>query len=252
MLAEVEEPVHPGDAGSGEDGGTEGYEDSGSAFAGGGVVAVGGRDGPDDRGDDQHEDGDDEDEGQERADDGAEVSDAAEAVEVGKHVHRRSPTRVHDCEERSSSMPMRCAAGPTHGRTRRERGTADLSARTKLGWQPSVVGRLNPVNDDVFILGVPAEEAHDLRTLADQVSTDAEFAEHRYFDGATFVEVLLPLVLSTATWATVRTWIRSRAEVLKATRISMDGVEITAMKPKDAERIIKLLSDRVAIEDADR
>ena len=89
--SEVEEPVHPGDAASGEDGGTEGYEDSGSAFAGGGVVAVRGCDGPDDRGDDQHEDGDDEDEGQECADDGAEVSDAAQAVEVGEDAHH-APT----------------------------------------------------------------------------------------------------------------------------------------------------------------
>ncbi len=108
------------------------------------------------------------------------------------------------------------------------------------------------MNDAVFILGVPTQEADDLRTLADQVSPDAEFSEHRYFDGATFVEAILPLALSTATWATVRTWIRARAEVLKATRISVDGVEITAVKPKDAERIIKLLADRQAIEDADR
>lgn len=108
------------------------------------------------------------------------------------------------------------------------------------------------MNGGVFILGVPTQEVHDLRALADQVSTDAEFAEHRYFDGATFVEVVLPLALSAGVWATVRTWIRSRAEVLKATRISVDGVEITAMKLKDAERIIKLLSDRVAVEDGDQ
>ncbi len=86
------EPVHPGDAASGEDGGAEGDEDSGSAFAGGGVVAVRGRDGPYDRGDDEHEHGDDEDEGQERAVDGAEVANAAEAVEVGKDAHY-APTR---------------------------------------------------------------------------------------------------------------------------------------------------------------
>lgn len=108
------------------------------------------------------------------------------------------------------------------------------------------------MDDEVFILGVPTEEARDLRALADQVMSDAEFAEHRYFDGATFVETILPLVLSTATWATVRTWIRSRAEVLKATRISVGGVEITAVKPKDAERIIKLLADRQRVGDVDQ
>lgn len=106
--------------------------------------------------------------------------------------------------------------------------------------------------DNVFILGVPTEEARDLRALADQVMSDAEFAEHRYFDGATFVEAILPLALSTATWATVRTWIRSRADVLKATRISVNGMEITAVKPRDAERIIKLLADRLTVEDADQ
>jgi hypothetical protein len=65
-----------------------GDEDADAAFAGGGVVAVGGCDGPHDRGDDQHEHGDDEHERQERADDGAEVADAAEAVEVGEDAHR--------------------------------------------------------------------------------------------------------------------------------------------------------------------
>lgn len=90
-----------------------------------------------------------------------------------------------------------------------------------------------------------------MRVLTDQVTSDAEFAEHRYFDGATFVEAILPLLLSTAAWATVRTWIRSRAEILRATRISVGGVEITAVKPKDAERIIKLLTERVTIEDVD-
>lgn len=107
------------------------------------------------------------------------------------------------------------------------------------------------MEDDVFILGVPTEEARELRAFTGQVLVDAEFAEHRYFDGATFVETILPLVLSTTAWSTVRTWIRSRAEVLKATRISVGGMEITAMKPKDAERIIRLLGDRLTIEDDD-
>ena len=78
---------------AGEDGGTNGNEDSDSPLAGGGVVAVSRRDGPHDRRDDQHEDGDDQDKGQERADHGAEVSDAAEPVEVGEDTHRRSPDR---------------------------------------------------------------------------------------------------------------------------------------------------------------
>ena len=50
----------PGDSCAGEDRRAEGDEDSGSALAGGGVVAVGCGRGPCDGGDDQHEDGDDE------------------------------------------------------------------------------------------------------------------------------------------------------------------------------------------------
>lgn len=108
------------------------------------------------------------------------------------------------------------------------------------------------MNDDVFILGVPSGESHDLRALTDQVADKAEFAEHRYFDGAAFTEVILPVVQSAAVWLTLRTWIRARAEVRKATRVSVDGIEITAMKPKDAERIIKLIEDRRSIEDVDQ
>ena len=94
--SQTDEPVHPRHPSPREDCGAEGDEDSGSAFAGGGVVAVGGRDCPDDRGDHQHEDGDDEDEGQESADDSAKVSDAAEAVEVGEDAHH-APTFTVTC-----------------------------------------------------------------------------------------------------------------------------------------------------------
>lgn len=100
---------------------------------------------------------------------------------------------------------------------------------------------------DVFILGVPVSDSVELKSLAEGVVTAPEFSEHRYFDGATFVETLLPLVLSTATWATLRTWIRARADAQKVMRVSVDGVEITGMKPKDAERIINTLSRRITV-----
>lgn len=105
------------------------------------------------------------------------------------------------------------------------------------------------MNEDVFILGVPPLDAHDLHAISDLVTNSAEFEEHRYFDGATFIEVILPLVLSTGAWRAVREWIHSRADVQKATRISLDGVEITAVKAKDAERVIKLLLEHLTIKD---
>lgn len=60
---------------------------------------------------------------------------------------------------------------------------------------------------------------------------------------ATFVEVVLPLVLSGGSWLTIRTWLTTRADKQKAMRVTCRGTEITGMKPRDAERIIRLLTD---------
>jgi hypothetical protein len=102
-----------------------------------------------------------------------------------------------------------------------------------------------------FILGVPTADRADLVSLAEQIENDPKYSEYRYFDGAAFVETLLPMVISTATWATLRTWIRARADVQKATRIACQGIEIEGMNRKDAERIIQILSDRLAVQDGD-
>src|SRR5699024_2344432 len=88
--AEVEEPVDPGDAGAGEDGCAYGGPGAEQGFGGHGVVVVGGRGGPSDRADDQHEHRDDEDEGQYRADRVGEVADVADGVEVREDGHGRS------------------------------------------------------------------------------------------------------------------------------------------------------------------
>jgi len=105
---------------------------------------------------------------------------------------------------------------------------------------------------DKFIIGVPAEESDDLSLLANQLGTSHESAEQRYFDGAAYVEVIVPMVLSAAAWATLRTWIRARAEIRKATRVAYKGVEITAMSAKDSERIISMLSDKLTVKDGDK
>lgn len=98
--------------------------------------------------------------------------------------------------------------------------------------------------EDNFILGVPAEDAPDLQALADKITTNPEFYEHRYFDGATFTEVILPIMLSTGGWATLRAWIRSRGQTQRSTRVTIDGIEIVGMKAEDAERIIKTIQEQ--------
>lgn len=102
-----------------------------------------------------------------------------------------------------------------------------------------------------FILGVPTSDVADLAGIAGEVANVSELSEHRYFDGAAFIEALMPTVLSAAAWATLREWIRARAEVRKATRISAGGIEITAMNRRDAERIIELLASRIEVEDGE-
>lgn len=104
--------------------------------------------------------------------------------------------------------------------------------------------------NETCIVSVPAEDREDLAALIDRLPIEEDFGEHRYFDGAVYVEALVPLVsLTSAAWLTLRTWIKARAEVQKAMRVTCRGVEITAMNRKDAERIIRLLGDAVTLDD---
>jgi hypothetical protein len=96
---------------------------------------------------------------------------------------------------------------------------------------------------DSFIIGVPVEDRDDLTSLAEELQAKGDLGEHRYFDGATFVEVVLPLVLSGGSWLTIRTWLRTRADKQKAMRVTCRGTEITGMKPRDAERMIRVLAE---------
>lgn len=105
--------------------------------------------------------------------------------------------------------------------------------------------------NDICIIGVPASESDDLSKLSDQLGTSKDFSEQRYFDGAAYIEVIVPMVLSATAWATLRAWIRARADILKATRVAYRGVEITCMNAKDSERIISMLSENVTVEDGD-
>ncbi len=97
LFAEVDEPVDPGDSGPGEDRGAQGDEDACAGFRGHVGVPGAAGDGPDAGGDDDHEDRDDQDDGEGGADDRLEVADAAQAVEVGEHVHHRAPSFTVMC-----------------------------------------------------------------------------------------------------------------------------------------------------------
>lgn len=78
--------------------------------------------------------------------------------------------------------------------------------------------------NETFIVGVPTSERTNLVSLAEQIDGASDLVEHRYFDGAGFVEVVLPLVLTPAAWSLVRSWILSRAEVQMSTRVSVKGI----------------------------
>lgn len=105
---------------------------------------------------------------------------------------------------------------------------------------------------DAFILGVPTVDDTDLTALTDQIGSPRDFAKQRYFDGAAFIEALVPTALSAAAWATLRGWIRARADVQKATRITIDGIEMTAISATDAVRLITALAERVSVQDDDK
>jgi hypothetical protein len=99
------------------------------------------------------------------------------------------------------------------------------------------------------IVGIPVEGRESLVLLADELNLESSIAEHRYFDGADFVDLAVPLILSSGMWLTLSTWIRSRAATQQATRISVGGIETTAVKPADVERLIRLLEDAVTVDD---
>lgn len=94
-----------------------------------------------------------------------------------------------------------------------------------------------------LIVGVPRTDYEELVNLAAELGQELDTTEQNYFDGADFVDLLVPIIFSGAAWATLRTWIVTRAAQHKLTRITYNGVEIESMSPKDAERIIKAIDE---------
>src|SRR5690606_37916163 len=81
----------PGHAATCEDRGAQSYEDPRACLSRDRGGAAGGRDGPDDCADDDHEDGDNKDDREHRSDDNLEITDAAHAAEVWKYIHDVPP-----------------------------------------------------------------------------------------------------------------------------------------------------------------
>jgi hypothetical protein len=94
-----------------------------------------------------------------------------------------------------------------------------------------------------LIVGVPVEDRDELRQLAESLNMETAITEQQYFDGQNFADLLVNLTYSAAAWATLRTWISTRANRYKTTRITYKGVEIEGVSPSDAERIIKLIDE---------
>ena len=102
-----------------------------------------------------------------------------------------------------------------------------------------------------FIIGVPSEDRAELAALVAEIGEPDDLVEHRYFDASLFVDALIHAGMSAAAWDVVRTWIKSRAEVKKATRISVGGIEMTALSPRDAKKMLKNLAAHLERADDD-
>ena len=92
------------------------------------------------------------------------------------------------------------------------------------------------------IIGVPQADVDALSELAESLSVESDISRDRYLNGAEFLDLAATLLTTAAVWETLRTWINARAEVAKATRIVVDGVELIAVNPKQAEALLRVIA----------
>ena len=92
-----------------------------------------------------------------------------------------------------------------------------------------------------IIVGVPLEDIADVEELAVSLDCRDAISEHQYIDGTPYVDIFIDVLSGGAAWLTLRTWITTRANKHKKTRITFNGIEIEGVSPRDAERIIKLI-----------
>ncbi|WP_129590561.1 hypothetical protein [Cryobacterium aureum] len=103
------------------------------------------------------------------------------------------------------------------------------------------------MTEPAIIIGVLPADRDDLADLASSLGRDSDVTEQRYFDGANFLDLLLPLGTTTASataiWATVRTWLITRSDQLKNSRVTYNGrdIVIDGMNRRDTVKVISAL-----------
>ncbi len=91
------------------------------------------------------------------------------------------------------------------------------------------------------IIGVPQADTEALVALANRLEIEGEVSRDRYFGGADYVDMAVQILTTGAAWETLRLWIKTRAEVAKATRVVIDGIELTAVNPKQADGLLRAI-----------
>jgi hypothetical protein len=101
---------------------------------------------------------------------------------------------------------------------------------------------------DSLIVGVPEEDRAELVLLSESLRQPSEILKQSNFDGVSFLELAVHGVqaagASTVVWATVRTWLITRAERLKHTRIIIPGQgSFEGASAREVMKIIKLVDE---------
>jgi hypothetical protein len=103
--------------------------------------------------------------------------------------------------------------------------------------------------DASLIVGVPEEDRAELVQLAESLGEPADISVQKYFDGGNVLELAVQgaqvLGASTAVWATIRTFLITRADRLKHTRITIPGKGTwEGVNARDVMKMIKLIEDQ--------
>jgi hypothetical protein len=104
---------------------------------------------------------------------------------------------------------------------------------------------------ETFILGVPSEDRAELEKVIGEMGDPVELVEHRYFDASLYADALVNAGVAAAGWDVLKTWIKARAEVRKATRISLNGIEVTAYSVREAEKMIAIIREAIDLNQGD-
>ncbi|WP_406140004.1 hypothetical protein [Streptomyces sp. NBC_01089] len=101
-----------------------------------------------------------------------------------------------------------------------------------------------PIHIIVAISSQESQAADELETLARGITTAGERTEQRPFDGEATLQMLI--ALSVATFPYFRTWLRSRSDQRKVTKVVIDGLELSGYTEKEANRILDRVQGKLA------